>query len=43
MSKRILLLEDQADNRKIIRDMLRATVSDVANSCEQEGISVAAA
>lgn len=25
MSKRILLVEDQADNRKIIRDMLRAT------------------
>ena len=25
MSKRILLVEDQADNRKIIRDMLRGT------------------
>jgi hypothetical protein len=25
------------------RDMQRATVSDVANSCEQEGIAVAAA
>jgi two-component system, cell cycle response regulator DivK len=25
MSKRILVVEDQADNRRIIRDMLRGT------------------
>ena len=30
------------DDLRWVRDMQRATVSDVANSCEQEGISVAA-
>jgi alpha-ketoglutarate-dependent 2,4-dichlorophenoxyacetate dioxygenase len=31
------------DDLRWKRDMQRATVSDVANSCEQEGIAVAAA
>jgi alpha-ketoglutarate-dependent 2,4-dichlorophenoxyacetate dioxygenase len=31
------------DDLRWQRDMQRATVSDIANSCEQEGIAVAAA
>jgi two-component system cell cycle response regulator DivK len=30
MSKRILVVEDQADNRQIIRDMLAATDYEIA-------------
>jgi CheY-like chemotaxis protein len=29
MTKRILVVEDQEDNRQIIRDMLSATVFDI--------------
>ena len=29
MSKRILVVEDQADNRQIIRDMLAPTKADI--------------
>ena len=32
MSKRILVVEDQADNRKIIRDMLRGTDYEIAEA-----------
>ena len=31
------------DDLRFARDMQRATVSDIANTCEQEGIAVAAA
>jgi alpha-ketoglutarate-dependent 2,4-dichlorophenoxyacetate dioxygenase len=31
------------DDLRFKRDMQRATVSDFANSCEQEGLAVAAA
>jgi alpha-ketoglutarate-dependent 2,4-dichlorophenoxyacetate dioxygenase len=30
------------DDLRWVRDMQRVTISDVANSCEQEGIAVAA-
>jgi alpha-ketoglutarate-dependent 2,4-dichlorophenoxyacetate dioxygenase len=31
------------DDLRFHRDMQRATVSDIANTCEQEGVAVAAA
>jgi alpha-ketoglutarate-dependent 2,4-dichlorophenoxyacetate dioxygenase len=30
------------DDLRFVRDMQRVTISDVANSCEQEGIAIAA-
>jgi alpha-ketoglutarate-dependent 2,4-dichlorophenoxyacetate dioxygenase len=30
------------DDMRYVRDMRRATVSDIANTCEQEGIAAAA-
>ena len=30
------------DDMRFVRDMRRATVSDVANTCEQEGVAVSA-
>jgi alpha-ketoglutarate-dependent 2,4-dichlorophenoxyacetate dioxygenase len=30
------------DDLRWVRDMARVTISDVANSCEQEGVAVAA-
>jgi alpha-ketoglutarate-dependent 2,4-dichlorophenoxyacetate dioxygenase len=30
------------DDLRWVRDMQRVTISDVANSCEQEGVAVAA-
>ena len=36
MSKRILLVEDQADNRKIIRDMLRGTDYEITEAEDGE-------
>src|SRR5215831_8725839 len=36
MSKRILVVEDQADNRKIIRDMLRATDYEITEAEDGE-------
>jgi two-component system cell cycle response regulator DivK len=43
MSKRILVVEDQADNRQIIRDMLAATDYEVteAESGEEALVAVA--
>ena len=30
------------DDMRFVRDMRRATVSDIANTCEQEGVAVPA-
>jgi alpha-ketoglutarate-dependent 2,4-dichlorophenoxyacetate dioxygenase len=30
------------DDMRFVRDMRRTTVSDIANSCEQEGIAIPA-
>jgi two-component system, cell cycle response regulator DivK len=41
MSKRILVVEDQPDNRQIIRDMLAATDYEITESGEEALAAVA--